>query len=520
MTLPEVTEVAIVGAGAAGSYIARRLAEAGRDVVVVEAGPGWKKSDLVSNQIWARRLRWSAEHVEVAGAHPFAFNFNAGWGLGGAALHHYGTWPRLHVEDFEMASRYGRGLDWPIRYDDLAPWYDALQREVGISGDADAEVWRPPGAPYPLPPLATLAQARAIARGFEAEGIPVAPAPMAILSRPYKGRAACLYDGWCDAGCPIDALYNPLVRDVPGALAAGARFVTDTTVTRVEATRERATGIECVTRDGAHHHLRADLVILAGSVVGNPALMLNSASDAHPAGLGNGSGLVGRYFMSHILAGIYGLFPEPTAPHLGVSGAQLICHEGYGKVRDGGPFGSYQWLIAPTMKPNDLLGAATTRVDLFGAELDAFMRRATRHIGNMLAFGEEVPRPDNRIELSDTRDRFGNRRARVVHGYDDGTIALRQFAEDEGRRIFAAAGATEIWASGINQAHMMGGTIMGDDPARSVADAFGRSHEVRNLLVAGSGLFPTSGAVNPTFTIYALAARTMERLLSHWSDYV
>ena len=518
--LPAEAEAVVVGAGAAGSYFARRLAEAGREVLVIEAGPGWTEADLVSNQVWARRLRFGGEPVAVAGRHPFAFNFNAGWGLGGAALHHYGTWPRMHPADFEMAGRTGRGLDWPLSYDDLAPYYDRIQRLVGLSGDATAEIWRPPGEPYPLPPLTVLAQGRAIARGFAALDIPVAPAPMAILSRPYDGRPACLYDGWCDAGCPIGALYNPLVRDIPGARAAGARFVTGTTVTRIEADRRRAGAVTCVDGDGESRTVRTDLLVLAGSVVGNPALMLNSTGPAHPDGLGNGSGLVGRYFMSHILAGVYGLFPEPTDPHLGVSGAQLICHEGYPKMRQDGPFGSYQWLIAPTMKPNDLLGAATTRADLFGTELETFMLKATRHIGSMLAFAEELPRRENRIELTRERDRFGNRRARVVHGYTDEAIALRALAETEGLNIFEAAGARERWASGINQAHMMGGTIMGEDASRSVCDGFGRVHELTNVFVAGSGLFPTSGAVNPTFTIYALAARTMDHLLSHWSDYV
>jgi choline dehydrogenase-like flavoprotein len=109
------------------------------------------------------------------------------------------VWPRLHPEDFEMHSRFGKGLDWPIRYAELAPWYDRVQDDVGVSGDAQAEVWRPAGRPYPLPPVRAYAQGRVIARGFEKLGRKVAPLPMAVTSKEYKGRAACLWDGWCDA---------------------------------------------------------------------------------------------------------------------------------------------------------------------------------------------------------------------------------------------------------------------------------------------------------------------------------
>jgi choline dehydrogenase-like flavoprotein len=125
-------DVVIVGAGAAGSVYAAELARAGKRVIVLEAGPAWTLDDLISSQIWARRLKWRGAPVAATGEHPAGNNFVTGSGLGGAALHHYGTWPRFPPENFEVRHRFGRGLDWPFSYDELRPWYDRMQAEMGI----------------------------------------------------------------------------------------------------------------------------------------------------------------------------------------------------------------------------------------------------------------------------------------------------------------------------------------------------------------------------------------------------
>lgn len=519
MRAPEKVDAVVVGAGAAGCLYAAKLAQAGKAVVVLEAGPPWRTGDLVSSQIHARRLRWGGPRVASGGTHPLAYNFNAGWGYGGAALHHYGTWPRLHEEDFRVRTLHGRGLDWPITYHDLGPFYDRIQDEVGLAGDAEAEIWRPPGAPYPMPPLATFAQARVIARGFAALGLRTAPMPMAITSVEYKGRPACLYDGWCDAGCPIGALANPLVTYKREAEAAGARFRAGCYVTRLlPRTKTRVGAVEYVEKGEAKTQ-PADIVILAASVVHNPAILFNSACDVWPAGAANASGLVGRHVMAHTIASVGGLFPDETEPHMGVTGAQLTCRDGYAKAGRDGAFGSYQWLIAPAVKPNDLLGIAISRADLYGAALDTFMRRAVRHFGNMLAMGEELPDPENRIELDTREGPGGTRLPRLVHRFSADALALWAYARAEGRRVFAAAGATEAWNGPLATAHLMGGTIMGDDPGTSVADSFGRNHDIENLVIAGPGLFPTAGAVNPNFTNHAVSLRSAEHVIAHWSEF-
>lgn len=521
---PSLTEkrfdAIVVGSGAAGSAIAAKLAQGGKKVLIVEGGPDRRNDQLVSSQLWARRLKWNGAPVIEDGANPVGHAFNASYGVGGAAMHHYAVWPRLHEEDFEMASRYEVGLDWPIGYDDLRSYYDIAQREAGISGDADAEIWRPKGAPYPMGPVPLLEQGRIIARGFERTGRNVAPLPLAVTSAIYNGRPVCLWDGWCDAGCPIGALANPLTLYLPEAMSHDAVMISDTPVTRIliSDNGERATGVAVRPGGGAEQVLTADVVVLAAFAIQNPRLLLASATESHPQGIGNRSGLLGKYIMTHSAALIYGLFEEKTHQYKGATGGQLVSQDSYPKRthEHDGAFGSYQWMIAQAVKPNDLLGIATTRADLFGEELHEFMVRAAHGFGSMTGCIEDLPVATNSVTLSDQKDDLGVPLARVFHTHNEQSSALWKSALAEGKKIFEAAGAREVWTGPQGAMHIMGGTIMGSDSKNSVTNSYGQIHDVPNLVVVGPGLFPTSGGVNPTFTINALALRSADHLLKHW----
>lgn len=509
-------DVVIIGAGAAGSVIAATTAAAGKRVLLLEAGPERRLDQLYSSQIWARKLKWSGAPVLEQGNLKVSHGFNAGWGTGGGALHHYAVWPRLHENDFRVRSEYGVGLDWPIGYDDLRPFYDRIQAEVGISGDAKAETWRPPGAPYPMAPLPVFAQGEVIRKGFKALGMHTAPIPVAINSSRFGKRKSCLYDGWCDAGCPIGALANPLVTYLPKAFAAGAEIRHRATVTRVlhDGSGRRATAVEYLDPSGARHQVQGGQIVLAAFTVQNARLLLNSRSNRYSAGLGNENDLVGRYLMTHPATSIYGLFAEETQPALGVTGGQLICHDRYADKRpDNKRYGSYQWLIANAVKPNDLLGIANSRPDIYGTALDPFMHRAAKHFGTMVAVGEDIALPDNRVTLAQQKDAAGMPLAQCTHNIGATTAAMNEAAVAEGLKIFKASGAEEAWAGPRAGMHIMGGTVMGRDSATSVTDSYGRCHDLDNLFIAGPGLFPSSGAVNPTFTLHALALRTAEHML-------
>lgn len=517
----EPVDVIIVGSGAAGSAMAAYLAESGKRVLILEAGPRRGFADMVSSSLFARRLKWSGSPVVEEGKNPISHVFNAGYGVGGSAAHHYAVWPRMHEEDFVMQSRYKRGKDWPVSYGDLSRHYDRVQREVGVSGDAKQEIWRPPGEEYPMPPVQVFPQGRALARGFAKLGKSVAPIPLAVTSVAYNGRPACMWDGWCDAGCPIGALANPQTVHLPRALSRGATLVSDTMVTKIISDRsgERVTGVEVVTTQGLRRTLRAGVVVLAAFSVQNPRLLLASATDKHPRGLGNNTDQVGRYVMTHLAGVVNGIFDEETRFSLGALGGQLVNQDSYPKLTHAktGAFGSYQWIIAQAARPNDLLGISTSRADLFGSELQSFMSRAARGFAVMTSVCEGLPVAENRVTLSPTRDQHGVPLAVVTHSTHPESLALWQAAVGEGKSIVSAAGAPEVWNNPAGSMHIMGGTVMGTSRENSVTDSFGQVHDIRNLVIAGPGLFPTSAGVNPTFTAHAVTARSAEHLLSDWN---
>ena len=515
-------DVVIVGAGAAGSVYAAVLAEAGRSVLVLERGVERKLGDLYSSQTWARRLKWGAPHVVEDGQDSIWYNFNAGHGFGGAAIHHYGVWPRYHPEDFELHSRYGKGLDWPFNYDTLRPWYDQVQKDVGMSGDAKQEIWRPAGDPYQMPPVLVSNHGKVLARGFEKMGMHTAPIPMAILTEPYNGRPPCIWDGWCDAGCPIGALANPLVVYVPRAEKAGARLQGNAAISRVLTDKQgkKVTGVEYYTREGERIVQPADAVVLCAFTVENSRILLNSASEQHGAGLANSSGLVGRYLMCHPAISVFGMFEEEMQNYMGATGGQLICQDPFTKT--GNPndaFGSRQWEIALAVKPNDLLGIAMSRPDIFGKDLHRFMRDGARHLSSMVGVCEDQPVFENRIGLASDKDRFGLPLARATYRVSDEGRKLWQNAATEGVELVKAAGAKEAWHGPMAGQHIMGGTIMGSDRNKSVTNAEAQTHDLPNLFIGGPSVFPTSSSINSTFTAHAVALKSARFMADNWGSF-
>src|SRR6201996_7025976 len=472
----EHVDAVIAGSGAAGALVAAKLAAKGKKVVILESGRSVLPPDIISSDIHPRALHWGGSDAELQLASPaIRTNFSTGAQTGGTAAHHYAAWFRLHEEDFHMKSAFGQGNDWPISYADLRPYYDRIQDEVGIAGDEKAEVWRPEGAPYTMPGLPAFVAAQILKRGFDKLGLRTAPIPVAINTRDNKGRPACLYDGWCDAGCPTGALANPQTIYLREAFAHGAVLLNDARVTRVLTTPDgkRATGVEYVDAKGVINVQNADLVVLA-ALTQIPRIMFNSATGAHPQGLSNRNGMVGKYILVHPTLNVYGLFAEETEPYMGVSIGHMVSQDDYAKDPKKGYLASYQWMLAPALKPNGINGLASSRPAIHGAKLGPWMKRAAKHLAYIQMVGEMIARPENRIELSSDKDQLGLPLSRLTIGFTDNERALYNHASTVGKSALNAAAATEVWASPLVNQHFMGGTIMGSDPGTSVTDKIGR----------------------------------------------
>ncbi|HKD29851.1 MAG TPA: GMC family oxidoreductase [Xanthobacteraceae bacterium] len=522
MATQEKVDVVIVGAGASGSVFAAVLAKAGKKVVVMDNGPDWHTSDLISSDIWGRRVKPAGAPFILEGKHPVSMGAQGGWGVGGAALHYFANFPRLLPNDFRIRSEHNRAHDWPISYEDVAPFYDKVAQEIGVSGDAAAEeLWRPKGQRYPMPPMKTFRSGQVWLKGFAANGIRMVPAAVGMNSTEFKGRAACIYDGWCHVGCPIGALANPLVTYLADARKAGAEVRAWSTVTRVltDTSGGKVTGVEYYDRNHEKQFQPANVVVLAAWAAQNPRLLLNSATDKHDKGLANRNGLVGKFIMTHFASGTNAMFDEDVENHMGTLGAQFMSYERYGKTAHKGAFGSTFIVAGSSTKLSGLGGIANARPDLFGAELQAFVKRAVKNLSRMNAFGEEQPKIENRLELASEKDEFGMPLGRIIHSYDDNDTALWNANFEEGLKIAKATDAKEVWQGRAVQPtiHLMGGTIMGTGAANSVVDSFGQTHEIANLYCAGPGTFATAGASNPTYTIFALSLRGAEHLAKNWS---
>ena len=346
------------------------------------------------------------------------------------------------------------------------------------------------------------------------------PIPIAVLSQNYKGRPACIWDGWCDAGCPTGALANPLAVYIPRAVAAGAELRPQAQVTRVltDAKGQRATGVEYVNAQGEKIIQHADVVVLAAFTVENPRILFNSATSVHPEGLANSSGMLGKYLLSHAAVMVFGMFEEQTHSYYGTTGGQLFNQDRFDKTYTKNGFGSQQWEIALATKPNDLLGVCMSRPDLYGSALHEFMQKGVKHLGAMVGVCEDQPQLTNRVELSDKKDPHGMPIARTVYEYSKDAMVLWEATAKEGVEIMQAAGAKEAWHGPLGGQHIMGGTIMGNDPESSVTTPQSRTHDVENLFIGGGGVFPTSSCVNSTFTLHATSLMSAEYIRDHWGE--
>jgi choline dehydrogenase-like flavoprotein len=528
-------DVCVVGTGVAGAIIGATLASRGYDVIFLESGERFDPENRLaqmeqairpeheSTEIWnmgGPRDRFSASG-EVG---DYALNGRRVKAVGGTTLHWLGTTPRLHPRDFELESRYGVGTDWPISYEDLQPYYAAAEREMGVVGD-DSGSGPPRAEPYPMDPFPQSHSDGLLAEACEELGISTRPCPQARNTKAYDGRSECVGYGTCIPVCPSGAKYSGDVH-VRKAEAEGARVIDRATVEYLEHDADGVTAARYVTPNGTRHTQEASQFVVAAGGVETPRLLLLSESDQFADGLANSSGLVGRYFMEHAAVRTTARIDQETNPEPVRFLTQISEHFYEGK---GAPPGSILLKFGHSDPPSPvehaLSGPDGSGVDEFldsvtGSDwgddlLDGF--DAANHTLWIGANLEMLPDRDNRVALdSSTTDEFGNPVPDV--SFSVGSYA-RETAEEAlsvERRILETAGGEVVRQTDPTSpnflSHHMGTTRMGSDPAESVVDPQLRTHDLANLWLVSSSVFPTGGSANPTLTIAALALRASDHI--------
>jgi choline dehydrogenase-like flavoprotein len=480
-------DVAIIGSGAGGGVAAYVLASRGLRVALLEKGRNPYPT------LGEEALRGSLfGNDEIKGRRYYAFHdpfieprtFRAGDGatlatgevqglgvtVGGGTVQYDGDCPRVQQADLRLLSTFGAVegadvVDWPISYADLAPYYDEVERLVGVQGLAGADPFAEARGPYPMPPGYPPKGGTLLAKGAASLGYHPHPMPMAVNSMFYRGRPACVNCGFCAFGCPSNSKGSTAVTVIRDALLTGnCTLLSECCVTQIvmEPSGERASGVRYLDPKGVEQTLTASQVIVAANAIETPRLLLASATPAHPDGVGNGSGLLGRYLMFHIVFGTVGVFGEEIRSYRG----RIVTHS---MADFTVPDGSADYVRGGYVELGGQIRPVAEGVQVPYLLHKQLMVQGDywRRIGSVAMMGEDVPVLANRVELDD---------------------ALRNGVPDT--------------------KHLLGTTRMGTDPAKSVTNEWGRLHEVENVWIADGGVFPTSTAFNPTLTQQALAYRT------------
>ncbi|RKF12733.1 GMC family oxidoreductase [Roseovarius spongiae] len=501
----EEVDFAIVGAGCGGGVLAAKLAEAGFSVVAFDAGPFWRPlSDFASDEREQEKLYWLDPRIS-GGDDPLEFGQNnSGRAVGGSSVHFQMVALRFRPDWFAARSRLGYAVDWPVDWRTMWRYYDEVERACAISGPANYP-WGPKRR-YPYRAHEVNAAGQVLARGAEAMGVPWAPTPLATVSAPRGKSPPCVYRGMCKIGCSTNAKQSVLITYIPRALDAGAEIRDSAMVGRIETENGRATGVE-YHRDGQWRFQRARNVVCAGYSIETPRLLLNSANGAHPHGLANSSGTVGRYLMAHLNDAVWGVMDEEIRWYKGPP--SMACCEHWNYTDDKDFDGGYSFMSQGPL-PTDFARTLVTNEGVFGHDLRRQMTLYNRMAGLKMV-GETMPQASNRVTLAEERDDFGLPRARVAFSHCDNDRRMQRHARDFMGRMLKAAGGRDLLETGAT-AHLMGGCRMGDDPETSVTDSDGRTWDIPNLWICDGSLMPTAGGVNPSMTIMANAARIADRI--------
>jgi choline dehydrogenase-like flavoprotein len=505
----EAVDCVVIGLGAGGAPLLARLAQAGLKVVALEAGP-WHQpeTDFATDEQAQDFLFWNDERL-AAGGTPLAMGRNnSGTGVGGSTLHYTAYTPRPLPDDLTLKTDFGVGEDWPLTYDDLAPYFEEVEQFIGVSGPTPYP-WgpsRPKG--YPMAPLPLNSAAQLMVRGAEKLGIRTSPAANAALSAPYfqEGvgwRQACTNRGFCQAGCSNGAKSSMDVTYIPLAVKYGADIRPNSYVTEIERNAQGLVSAVVYTQNDQTHRVACKHLFLCAGAVETPRLLLLNE-------LALTSGQVGRNLMAHTGIQVWGTFPDEVRPTKGIPGG-LISQDTH-RPKDADFVGGYL-LQSIGVMPVTFAGQTARGRKLWGQALRDYMQQFN-HIAGINILGDCLPHADNYLELSDELDNKQVRKPRIHFTAQENEVRMTAHAEKTMRDIWAAAGATDIW-SFDRYAHVIGTARMGLSGDDAVVDRNGRAFDVPNLYISDNSTFPSALSVNPALTIMALSLRTADKFLEN-----
>ncbi|KJF70355.1 GMC family oxidoreductase [Agrobacterium arsenijevicii] len=527
-----VYDVVIVGAGPSGAVAAKRLAEEGMSVVCLEQGsyPDYTKLrhsglefELTKNQHFAtnpnRRKDPSDYPIDVKDSdiEPLMWN-----GVGGSSVLYAAAWHRLKPSDFRVRTVDGIADDWPLSYAELEPFYARVENDFAVSGVGGDPAY-PAGFDIPLPPFPMTAMDRKFSAAHDRLGWHWWPGSNSIATVKHNGLHPCVRRGACTWGCFDGAKASVDRTHWPASIKLGVKLVQNARVLRVETGSDGlATGVTYIDREsGITHFQPGRLVIVSANGIGTPRLLLNSASAQHPHGLGNSSGMVGKRLMMHPYGTVTGLFDDFFENWQGPYGQRAYSLEFAETRKDTNFYRGAKWQLMGMGGPLATVGSWPwgSGGNVWGENFHETVRKRFGRSAYWGIMAEDLPSEDNMVVLDpDVTDAQGMPAVKVKYKASQNTLDLLDYNVLRATESMKEAGAYEVSGTPLMREtgwHILGTARMGNDATTSVVDGFGRSHDVANLFVMDGSVMPTSGAVNPTGTVTALALRNAEAIIAN-----
>lgn len=531
---PEVHDVIIVGSGAAGGMAAWNLTRKGVKVLMLDAGEKFNRGGF-----WSHVKPWETQKKLDAGQKPPQFYVDNAeqpyhsdpyfylvrvWGRGGRT----NVWGRVALRygdlDFAAAEKDGWEIDWPIRYRDVAPYYDRVEQLIGVCGGDDDQDSLP-GSKYHLPPPPPRCGERLLQRAAKSVGISVVAQRKAVVTKEHNGHGPCHYCGACGRGCDVSAFFNSSDYLLEPAFKTGnLRLIDNAVVGRVLVGDDGlAKGVQYFDRKtGQEHTVLGKRVIIGAACVDSTRILLNSKSEKYPNGIGNSSDVIGRYLCEQVRFHMYGFAPE-------LMGTKTLNDDGLGgehiympRFNHRGPkrdylrgYGSQFWNIGAQTG----LSSWAKQMPGYGAGLKQNIKKHFPALIAMHPYGEVLPYKDNRVVVDAKKvDRYGLPIAKIEYRIRENERKMLGDMYDMAEQVMRAAkaeilpferGAIDVAGSAI---HEHGTVRMGRDPKRSALNGYCQMHDVKNVFVVDGAAFTTASEKNPTLTILALSWRATDYL--------